>query len=161
MSEEELRRHIEALERNPAVIAAAVAGLDERTLRFKPEPNEWCVLEVLSHLADVEIIYGYRMRQVIADRAPTFGPIEPEDWARNLGYTEVAPEEALTLYRTVRRANLRLLRRLGAGDLVKGGFHPELNRQVTLGELIERLAGHDPNHLGQIEALKRSAGARS
>ncbi len=116
--------------------------------------------QVLCHLADIEIVYGYRMRQVIADRAPTFGPFEPDDWARNLGYTEVAPEEALTLYRTVRRGNLRLLRRLAAGDLVKGGFHPEQNRQVPLAEFIERLAGHDPNHLGQIETLKRSAGAR-
>jgi hypothetical protein len=89
---------------------------------------------------------------------PIFGPFETDDWARNLGYTEVTPEEALTLYRTARRANLRLLRRLGADDLVKSGFYPELNRQVPLGELIERLAGHDPTHLGQIETLKRSAG---
>jgi hypothetical protein len=39
----------------------------------------------------------------------------------------------------------------------KGAFHPEKKRKVTLGELIGMMAGHDPNHAGQIERLKQQA----
>ncbi len=154
MTEQELRSHLQALERNPDRIAAAVADLDDATLRHKPAPDKWCILEILAHLADVEIIYGYRLRQAIADKEPTFAPIDQDDWARNLGYTQVQPSECLAVYQTNRRANLRLLRRLKTEHLGKGGFHPELSRKFTLAELVERMAKHDPNHLEQIERLK-------
>ncbi|MFQ5777542.1 MAG: DinB family protein [Terriglobia bacterium] len=157
MTEQELHRHLEELEKNPERVAAAVAGLDDSVLRFKPAPGKWSILEILAHLADAELIWGYRIRQAIADKEPAFAPIDQDAWARNLGYTEASPAEWLALYQTNRRANLRLLRRLSLADLAKGGFHPELNRKFTLAETIERLAGHDPNHLGQIERLKQQA----
>ena len=128
-------------------------------LRYQSAPGKWCILQILGHLADVEIIYGYRMRQMIADREPTIAPIDQDDWARNLGYLEGSPAEFLPAYQAARRANLRLLRRLKAADLARGAFHPERNRKLTLEELIGMMAGHDPNHLGQIERLKEQAKA--
>lgn len=157
MTEQEFRQHLDAIEHNPARIAPAVAGLDDATLRYKPNPQKWCILEILGHLADIEVLYGYRMRQMMADKQPTIAPIDQDDWARNLGYLEGSPAEFLAAYLAARRANLRLLRRLKLADLDKGAFHPEKNRQVTLGELIGMMAGHEPNHLGQIERLKQQA----
>lgn len=158
MTEQELRAHLDALEKNPEIIAAAVKGLEESVLRYKPAPNKWSILEILAHLSDVELVWGYRIRQAIADKEPTFATIDQDDWAHNLGYLEVSPEECLTLYKTNRRVNVRLLRRLTLDDLAKGGFHPELKRKFTLAEIVERLTSHDPNHLGQIERLKQRAG---
>lgn len=154
MNEQELNAHLEAAEKNPDMVEAAVAGLEDATLRYRPAPDKWSILEILGHLADIEIVYGYRIRQIIADKEPTFAPIDQDDWARHLGYTEASPADLLALYRTNRRGNVRLLRRVTAEQLAKGGFHPELERKVTLAEWVERLAGHGPNHLGQIERLK-------
>lgn len=157
MTQKELREKLDALEKNPDHIAAAVAGLNESVLRYQPAPNKWSILEILAHLSDAEIIWGYRIRQAIADKEPTFAPIDQDAWARHLGYAEASAADWLALYQANRRANLRLLRRLTPDQLAKGGFHPELNRKFTLAEAIERLAGHDPNHLGQIERLKEQA----
>ena len=159
MTDHELREKIDAIERGPALIAAAAAGVDDRTLRYKPAPDKWCILEILGHLADIEVLYGYRMRQMIGDREPTLAPIDQDDWARNLGYMEGAPSDFLAAYQTARRANVRLLRRLKAVDLQKGAFHPEKGRKVTLEELLGMMFGHDPNHAGQIERLKEQAKA--
>ena len=158
MTEQELRVHLDTLEKTPEIIAAAVKGLEESVLRYKPAPNKWSILEILAHLSDVELVWGYRIRQAIADKEPTFATIDQDDWAHNLGYLEVSPEECLTLYKTNRRVNVRLLRRLTPDNLAKGGFHPELKRKFTLAEIVERLTSHDPNHLGQIERLKQRAG---
>jgi hypothetical protein len=46
MTEQELRAHLEALEKNPEIIAAAVKGLEESVLRYKPAPNKWSILEI-------------------------------------------------------------------------------------------------------------------
>ena len=159
MTDHELREKIDAIERGPALVAAAAAGVDERALRYKPAPDKWCILEILGHLADIEILYGYRMRQMLAEREPTIAPIDQDDWARNLGYLEGTPSDFLAAYQAARRANLRLLRRLEATDLARGAFHPEKGRKVTLEELIGMMVIHDPNHAGQIERLKQQAKA--
>jgi len=159
MTDHELREKIDAVERGPALVAAAAAGVDERTLRYKPEPKKWCILEILGHLSDIEVLYGYRMRQMLADRAPTIAPMDQDDWARNLGYLEGSASDFLSAFQSARRANVRLLRRLEPADLQKGAFHPEKGRKVTLEELIGMMVIHDPNHAGQIERLKQQAKA--
>jgi hypothetical protein len=159
MTDHELREKIDAIERGPALVAAAATGVDDRTLRYKPAPDKWCILEILGHLADIEVLYGYRVRQMIADREPTLAPIDQDDWARNLGYMEGAPSDFLAAYQTARRANVRLLRRLEATDLDQGAFHPEKGRKVTLEELIGMMVIHDPNHAAQIERLGEQAKA--
>jgi len=159
MTDHELREKIDAIERGPALVVAAAEGADDRTLRYKPAPDKWCILEILGHLADIEVLYGYRMRQMLADREPTLAPIDQDDWARNLGYLEGTPSDFLAAYQAARRANLRLLRRLEATHLAKVAFHPEKGRKVTLEELIGMMVIHDPNHAGQIERLKQQAKA--
>jgi len=159
MTDHELREKIDAIERGPALVVAAAAGVDDHTLRFKPAPDKWCILEILGHLADIEVLYGYRMRQMLADREPAIAPIDQDDWARNLGYMEGTASDFLAAYQAARRANLRLLRRLEATDLAKGALHPEKGRKVTLEELIGMMVIHDPNHAGQIERLKQQAKA--
>ena len=86
MTESELKKHLEAAEKSPKQVAAAVSGLPEKVLRYKPAPDKWCILEILGHLADVEIVYAYRLRQMLADKKPVIAPMDQDDWARNLGY---------------------------------------------------------------------------
>jgi uncharacterized damage-inducible protein DinB len=157
MNETELKKHIEAAEKSPKQIAAAVSGLSDKTLRFKPSPNKWCILEILGHLADMDVLYAYRMRQMLADEKPVFAPIDQDAWAKNLGYMESSPAEMVALYGINRHANLQLLRRLKPGDLEKSAFHPELKRQFTVAEMVERMGVHGANHLEQIEKLKKEA----
>jgi uncharacterized damage-inducible protein DinB len=156
MDENEFKKKLESIATGPSLILAAVAGLDDATLRRKPAPDKWCILEMLGHLSDIEVLYGYRLRQMLADKEPVIAPIDQDDWARNLGYLEATPAELLDAYQAARRANLRLLRRLKLADLEKGAFHPELKRKVTVAELIGMMAGHDPNHAGQIERIKQA-----
>lgn len=157
MTAAELNEKLRAIETGPSLIVAAVAGVSDATLLRKPAPDKWCILEILGHLADIEVLYGYRLRQMLADKEPVIAPIEQDDWARNLGYLEASPAELLEAYQAARRANLRLLRRMKVEDLGKGAFHPEHKRKVTVEEVVGMMAVHDPNHAGQIERLKQQA----
>jgi len=158
MTQAELTKHLDASEKSPKQIAAAVSGLPEKTLRYKPAPDKWCILEILAHLADMEILYAYRMRQMIADKNPMLAVIDQDDWARNLGYMEESPAELVALYGLNRYHNLQLLRRLKLEDLKKSAHHPELKKDITLEKYVEMMSGHGANHLQQIERLKEEAG---
>jgi hypothetical protein len=157
MTETELKKHLDMAEKSPKEIAAAVSGLSDKALRYKPSLEKWCVLEVLGHLADVEVIYAHRIRQMLADVKPVIAPIDQDAWARNLGYTQSSPAELVALYGLNRHANLQLLRRLKADDLNKSAYHPELSKDVTVADMVEKMAGHGAGHLQQIERLKKEA----
>lgn len=157
MTETELKKHLDAAEKSPKQIAAAVSGLPDKVLRYKPSPEKWCILEILAHLADMEILYSYRIRQMLADKEPVIAPIDQDAWAKHLGYLESSPPEVVALYGLNRHATLQLLRRAKANDLKKSAFHPELKAQVTVAEMVEKMAVHGPNHLQHIERLKKDA----
>jgi hypothetical protein len=157
MTEGELKKYLEAAQKNPKQIAAAVSGLPEKVLRYKPAPDKWCIHEILGHLADVEIVYAYRLRQMLADKKPVIAPMDQNEWARSLGYLETPPAELIALYGLNRHGNLRLLERLKPADLAKSAYHPETKQDFTVAQLIERMGTHGASHLEQVEKLKKEA----
>jgi hypothetical protein len=160
MNEAELKNHIEAAEKSPKEIAAAVSGLPPQVLRYKPSREKWSILEILGHLADIEIVYAYRLRQMLADKQPVIAAMDQDEWAKKLGYMDTPAPELVALYGLNRQHNLRLLRRLKPADLEKSAFHPEYQQAVTVATLVEKMAGHGTNHLQQIERLKKEAGKK-
>ncbi|MGH9513185.1 MAG: DinB family protein [Terriglobales bacterium] len=154
MTEAECKKHIEAAENNPRQLAAAISGIPPSVLRYKPAPDKWSILEILGHLADVEIVFGHRIRQILAENQPAIAPMDQNAWARNLGYMETPAAEMVALFGVNRHHNLRILRRIRPQDLAKSAYHPEQKRDVLLSEIVERLDKHTGNHLRQIEKLK-------
>lgn len=158
MTEAEFKKHLEIAEMSPKKIAMATSGLSEKVLRYKPGLDKWSILEILGHLADIEIVYGYRIRQMLADEKPVIAPMDQNAWARNLGYMQSSAPELIAAYGLNRHGNIRLLRRIKLQDLAKSAFHPELKRDVALSEIVEKMASHGEDHLTQIERLKQAAG---
>jgi hypothetical protein len=157
MTDAELKKHLDDAEKSPKQIAVAVSGLPDKTLRFKPSPDKWCILEVLGHLVDVEIVYAYRFRQMLADKNPVIAPMDQDAWAQSLGYMETPAPELIALYGLNRHHTLQLLRRLKLSDLEKSAYHPELKHDVTVADYIEKMGTHGAGHLAQIERLKKQA----
>lgn len=157
MTADELKKHLDDADKGPRRLAAAVSGLPDKVLRYKPSPDKWCILELLGHLADVELVYSHRLRQMLAEQKSVIAPMNQDDWARNLGYLEAASAELVAQYGLNRHHNLRLLRRISVDDLRKSAYHPEKKADVTVEELVQRIVRHDANHLAQIENLKQQA----
>jgi hypothetical protein len=157
MTEAELKKHLDAAEKSPKEIAAAVSGLPDKILRYKPAADKWCILEVLGHLADIEIVYAHRFRQMLADTKPVIAPIDQDAWAQHLDYMETPAPELIALYGLNRHHTLQLLRRLKPSGLEKSAYHPELKQDVTVAEYVEKMGTHGAGHLAQIERLKKQA----
>jgi hypothetical protein len=157
MTEAELKKHLDAGEKSPKEIAAAVLGLPDKTMRYKPSPDKWCILEILGHLADIEIVFAHRLRQMLADKKPVIAPMDQDAWTQNLGYMGTPVPELIALYGLNRHHNVQLLRRLKLADLGKSAFHPELKGDVTVADYVEKVGTHGANHLQQIERLKEQA----
>jgi hypothetical protein len=120
----------------------------------RPEsPGKWSVRHVLAHLADSELVYGWRVRMILAHDRPTITGYDQDLWADRLGYEEVDPEHALHTFTVLREWNLRLLERAAPADLQRVGVHSERGEE-TLAHLVRLYAGHDLLHLRQIDRIR-------
>ncbi len=146
--------------RNPLVVATAtprkilsvIRGLRPRQLAKQPAPGKWSIQEIISHLAETETVMICRARWIAFEDHPTLVPFDQEKWAAGRRREREPLAETLERFRLLRRSQLRLFRRASKQDLARTGFHPERG-EVTLQEQLETLAGHDLNHLAQIERL--------
>ena len=141
---------LESLESSSRRVEAAVRRLGDAGLSRSYGPGKWTGKQVLAHLADAELGTGFRARQVLAEDHHTVQPWDEGKWARR--YQDVDVEAALGSFLALRRWNLAMFRTLTPADLQREAVHPERGTE-TLGTIVRLLAGHDLNHLAQLESL--------
>lgn len=136
----------------PRKIERLLKGVPAAKLKKRPTPEKWSVAEIVAHLADAEIVVGYRIRATLG--APG-GPIQAYDqdsWAATGHYAKRDPHKSLEQYRAVREANLALLNLLTPEQWKHYGVHAERGNE-SIEMLVRMIAGHDLNHIQQIERI--------
>lgn len=147
------------LQETPAKLATLVHGRPDALLRQRPAPGKWSVSEILAHLADAEIVLGFRMRLILGQDGVPIQAFDQDVWAAFTHYDRIPVTESLEQITVLRRANLRLVRSLSAEQLQQAGMHTERGRE-TVAHLLRMWAGHDLNHRAQVEKiLQKSAAA--
>jgi hypothetical protein len=129
------------------------------------EVGKWSIRDVVQHLADSELVGGFRLRMVLAHDRPVLIGYDQDLWAGRLGYGDVDLQDALEQFVTLRRANARFWQRLSPTDLIRVGLHGERGEE-SLEQMRRLYAGHDLLHLRQLKRIRASllpgvAGARS
>jgi DinB superfamily len=85
-----------------------------------------------------------------APRTTVGHPLDPDRWAEERQYARSDPGHALAAFRRHRGETVALLESLTEAQWQRGGIHLRLGR-LTLGDWVASLAGHDDNHLAQLE----------
>ena len=144
---------LEVLRATPAAIRQATAGLSDEQL-VRPESDaKWSIRHVLQHLADSELVWGWRLRLVLAQDRPSLTGYDQDAWAARLRYDAVRAEDALADFSVLRRANLRLLALAKDSDFERVGVHAERGDE-SVRHMMRLYAGHDLLHLRQIERIR-------
>lgn len=136
----------ETQERIPAI--ARALGTDG--LKRTYAPGKWTAAQVMTHLADCEIAFGFRVRQIVAEPALPIQPFDETLWARH--YDVAHGLIAATTFHSIRGWNLSLFRRLSADELARTAPHPTRGPETAL-TAIRIIAGHTLNHLAQLEKI--------
>lgn len=145
----------EVLASTAARLRGLVAGQSLEALAYTPDPSRWSTTQILAHLADTEIVTGWRVRSILATDNHPLQAFDQDEWARAFRYADTDPAESLETFDVNRRSLLALLRRVDPSRREHAGLHEERGRE-TIQHLVRLYAGHDLNHLRQIEDLLRT-----
>ena len=138
------------LEETRKRIPAIAQSLGPEGLKRTYAPGKWTAAQVLAHLADCEIAFGFRVRQIVAEPSLGIQTFDENRWARH--YEGLDGLEAAHTFQALRAWNVSLFRLLDAEDLDKAATHPERGPEKP-GVVIRILAGHTLNHLAQLETI--------
>ncbi|MGH7719045.1 MAG: DinB family protein [Gemmatimonadaceae bacterium] len=154
------RDPFDVLRETPDGIRRAIAGMSVAQLTIPEAPGKWSVRHVVQHLADSELVGGYRFRVVLAQNRPPLAGYDQDRWANHLGYEDTDIETALNDFSTLRRANLRLLDRTSPAERQRVGLHAERGEE-SIAHMMRLYSGHDVVHLRQIARIReRVTGSR-
>ena len=132
------------------------AGVSAVDLRRRPAADRWSVSEIVAHLAEAEIVIGYRLRLILGSPGAPIVAYDQDRWLTSGHYDRRDPRAAVALFRVLRDANLALLESLDAEQWAEYGVHSERGRE-SIEEIVRMTAGHDLNHVRQIEQILVSA----
>jgi hypothetical protein len=143
------------LRQMPADLQRFLDTVPARVVVSPEAPGKWSIRDVIQHLADSELVGGFRLRMVLAHERPSLTGYDQDLWASRLRYCDVDVSDALEQFTVVRRANMRIWEHLSPADLARVGMHSERGEESL--ELMRRLyAGHDLLHLRQLERIRGS-----
>jgi uncharacterized damage-inducible protein DinB len=151
------RTPLDVIAETPQRLAQLAETIGSERLDISPAPGKWSARDILSHLADAEVAFAFRLRQTLAEDHHVIQPFDQDLWAKS--YSSCDPRVALAALSALRAWNVALIQSVKPADLSKPVTHPERG-SMTFQIIVETMAGHDRNHIKQIEAIAaQSAGA--
>ena len=143
------RSVLDIISATPSALQSLTAGLAVDTMDTPPAPGKWSVREILAHLADCEMVFGFRLRQALEQPGSVVVPFDQDVWATR--YSAYSAAEALRTFIAVREWNLALLTTVSDAEHANTIIHPERG-EITFEVMLETIAGHDLNHLTRLKA---------
>ena len=148
---------VAVLRQTPAALERFLDAVPADIVTTPEAAGKWSMREVVQHLADSELVGGFRLRMVMAHDRPSLTGYDQDLWASRLRYREVDVRDALEQFIALRRANVRIWEQLGPADLVRVGIHGERGEE-SLEHMRRLYAGHDVLHLRQLERIRATLG---
>jgi uncharacterized damage-inducible protein DinB len=148
------RSALEVLPTTSSKLYAILEHLGPKGVEQAPAPGKWNAREIVSHLADCEIAFGFRLRQTLAEDNHVLQPFDQGKWAVN--YAAYEAGAALSAFAALRQWNLALIKSIPSEEQTKSVTHPERGTMTFL-TIVETMAGHDLNHLQQLEKLQQQS----
>lgn len=148
---ERYRMLIEALDGTPRDLVRLTRPVDDAAALVRPGPGEWCIKDVVAHLADIEPQFRAHLIRILEQENPVEPDLHPNPAAHDLA--RPLPE-LIRAFRVERDRTVDLLTHLSHSQWLRPCTHP-LRGPSKLRKQVEILIGHDNNHLAQIVSIRQ------
>lgn len=140
---------VQVIAATPEVLREAAATLRASDLMDSPrEAGKWSPRQILAHLADTEIVFAMRLRQTATQEHHVIQPFDQDAWSA--ANPAADPDLSLATFNAVRASNVEFIRAQPEAIWDKPVSHPERGT-MTFRTIVETMAGHDLNHLAQLQ----------
>lgn len=149
----ELTQAVNQLHHQGEAILSLSATLSDFQARWKPDPENWSVLEVLNHLLMEERLDFRRHLGYIYQNSQDIWPeIDPQNWKKEQAEVQSSLEQILLEFKSERETSIAWLNALREPDW-KATISFEWG-SLSAGDLLASWLAHDLLHLRQLVELQ-------
>jgi len=152
MNPAERQAKIEAYGQAGELLEAALKQLPREAWHYRPTPDAWTIHEVVVHITDSEANSYVRARRLAAEPGSTVLGYDEMQWAQALNYGEQSAEEAVELFKLLRRNTYHLIRRLPLSAWDNTVSHSE-SGLMTFDEWLDIYERHVREHIEQMQGI--------
>ncbi len=152
MTSDERARKIESYGAAHDLLVAALARFPRAMWHYRPAPDRWTIHEIVVHITDSEANSYIRCRRLLAEPGSAVLGYDEARWAHELRYHDQSVEEALELFKWLRRASFLLIQ--AAPDAVWSHtiMHSE-SGVMTADEWLDTYERHVRDHIEQMQGV--------
>jgi hypothetical protein len=147
--------HLKVQKSTAKKLQKLIKPLSKKQMRRRPGPEQWSIAEILAHLSDAEVVGSWRLRLILGSSGLPIQAYDQKVWAKTFNYADRDPRESLKVFRVLRENNLELLKSIPDELWENHGMHAERGKE-TISRIVEMFAGHDMNHLQQVEKIAKA-----
>ena len=144
--------HFKVYQATPKKLRALAKKATGKKMTKRPAPDKWSIAEIITHLAESELVIAFRLRMILATNGILIQVADQTAWQANAGHLIKDPKKALELFETFRAYNVALLKSISKERWEAYGMHEERGKE-SVRRVVEMYAGHDVNHMLQIEGI--------
>jgi hypothetical protein len=144
---------IDALDRLPNALRAAVHGLSDKQLDTPVGEGKWTIRQITHHIADANMNACTRMKLIVTEEKPILKPYNQDQWAILSDCTTGPVESTLTLIKGLHERWVLFLRSLPETSWTREGIHLE-NGKVALFDVLKLYSRHGDSHIQHIIAFR-------
>jgi hypothetical protein len=133
-------------------LTAALKRFPKEMWQYRPAPGDWTIHEILVHIADSEANSYVRCRRFIAEPGSAVLGYDESKWARDLHYHDQSPDDAVELFRWLRKQSYDLVKNLPEETWSNTVEHSE-NGLMTLDDWLGIYEQHISDHIAQMQAV--------
>jgi hypothetical protein len=154
---EVIRKLIAKIEQFPADLRTLAGSLTKEDLSYGYRPGGWNIRQIIHHISDSHINAYIRTKLAITEENPTIKPYDENKWAAMVDANDDNIEVSILITENIHKKLVPILKSLDFEDFDRTYYHPDMKRDVPLGQLLSIYAWHGHHHLGQIKTalLKR------
>jgi len=149
MTHDERRQKIESYGRAYDQLVEALKKFPREMWQFKPAPDRWSIHEIIVHLADSEASSYVRCRFFAAEPGKPVMPYDQDLWAQKLNYHAQSTEDALQLFRWLRKMSYDLIKNVPESAWSNCLQHPE-HADYTFDRWLDIYERHTGGHISQM-----------
>jgi uncharacterized damage-inducible protein DinB len=148
---------IQAIADLPALLGAAVKGLNDSQLDTPYRDGGWTVRQLVHHVADSHMHAFTRTRFALAEDNPAISAYDEAAWAELPDMRTMPPEVSLTLLDALHQRWTFVLRATPEASFARTIQHPE-NGPMTVDSLVNIYSWHGKHHTAHVTALRERMG---
>lgn len=149
-------RHVADLAAAPALLRAAVHGLDDAQLDTPYREGGWTVRQVVHHVADSQVQAYVRTKLALTEHEPTIKTWEEGLWA-DLADVKGPVEPSLRMLEGSHARWVACLRSLPAEAFGRRLVHP-VSGLLTIDQLLALYSWHSRHHTAHVTVLRTARG---